>query len=107
MVEKSRLRKIVLNFEISQIEPKYYSTPGSDRPEDREDAYEMKRSLTLWAVQLGVFPAKTGPFNGNGNAPFNGNGNAPLNGNAEPPNGNGNVEPSNGSGNDNVIVRSI
>ena len=67
MVEKSRLCKIVLNFEISQIEPKYYSTPGSDRPEHREDAYEMKRSLTLWAVQLGVFPAKTGPFNGNGN----------------------------------------
>ena len=74
---------------------------GSDRPEHREDAYEMKRSLTLWAVQLGVFPAKTGPFNRNGNAPFNGNGNA------EPPNGNGNAEPSNGSGNDNVIVRSI
>ena len=98
-MEKSRLCQIVLNFEISQIEPKYYSTPGSDRPEDREDAYEMKRSLTLWAVQLDVFPAKTGPFNGNGNAP--------LNGNAEPPNGNGNVEPSNGSGNDNVIVRSI
>ena len=99
----------MLNFEISQIEPKYYSTPGSDRPEDREDAYEMKRSLRLWAVQLGVFPAKMGPFNGNGNAPCNGNGNASFNrnGNAEPPNGNGNAEPSNGSGNGNVIVRSI
>ena len=83
-MEKSRLCKIVLNFEISQIEPKYYSTPGSDRPEDREDAYEMKRSLTLWAVQLDVVPAKKGLSNGNGNA-----------------------EPSNGSGNDNVIVRSI
>ena len=83
----------MLNFEISQIEPKYYSTPGSDRSEDREDAYEMKRSLTLWAFQLDVVPAKTGPFNGNGNA--------------EPPNGNGNVQPPNANGNDNVIVRSI
>ena len=83
-MEKSRLCKIVLNFEISQIEPKYYITPGSDRPEDREDAYEMKRSLTLWAVQLDVVPAKKGLSNRNGNA-----------------------EPSNGSGNDNVIVRSI
>ena len=92
-MEKSRLCLIVLNFEISQIEPKYYSTPGSDRPEDREDAYEMKRSLTLWAIQLDVVPAKTGPFNGSGNA--------------EPSNGNGNAEPSNGSGNDNCIVRSI
>ena len=76
----------MLNFEISQIEPKYYITPGSDRPEDREDAYEMKRSLTLWAVQLDVVPAKKELSNGNGN---------------------GNAEPSNGSGNDNVIVRSI
>ena len=101
-MEKSRLCKIVLNFEISQIEPKYYSTPGSDRPEDREDAYEMKRSLTLWAVQMDVIPAKIGPSNGNGNLePSYGNGNT------EPSNGTGNAEPSNGSGNDNVIVRSI
>ena len=80
----------MLNFEISQIEPKYYSTPGSDRPEDREDAYEIKRSLTLWAVQLDVVPAKTGPINRNGNVPFNGN-----------------VQSPNASGNDNAIVRSI
>ena len=97
----------MLNFEISQIEPKYYSTPGSDRPEDREDAYEIKRSLTLWAVQLDVVPAKTGPFNRNGNAPLNGNAPFNGNGNAEPPNDNGNVQPPNGSGNNNVIVRSI
>ena len=90
-MEKSRLCQTVLKFEISQIEPKYYGIPGT--PDNREDAYEMKRNLTLWAVQLGVVPAKTGPFNGNGNL--------------QPSNGSGNVQPSNGSGNDNIIVRSI
>ena len=106
-MEKSRLCQIVLNFEISQIEPKYYSTPGSDRPEDREDAYGMKRSLTLWAVQLDVVPAKTEPINRNGNVSFNGNASFNGNGNAGPPNGNGNVQSPNASGNDNSIVRSI
>ena len=81
--------KTVLNFEISQIEPKYYGIPGT--PNNREDAYEMKRNLTLSAFELGVVPAKMGPSNGNGNV-------GPSN---------GNVQPSNATGNDNVIVPSI
>jgi len=47
-----------LGFEISQTEPNYYF--------DGEDAYEMKRSLVVYALAHGIEPADKAGFYGLG-----------------------------------------